>query len=176
MTVYELNLNGKEQLKSMYSIYVIVLKNGLNKYFYIGQTGDRKHISARSPFLRLTGHLDKQESSTQNQIYKGIMEKILKIKYDDKTYENVEKYFSELYLTMYSFPIYNFQYNASSNEHMEKRRKVEDIENILINEFTKKYGKENILNKKFSLVYNFDNYAKEVNEIKNYIFEKEAKI
>ena len=109
MVVYDLNLIGKEQLKSMYSIYIIVLKNEDSKYFYIGQTGDRNHISARAPFLRLTGHLDKQKTSTQNQIYKGIMKKILKIEYDENTYENVEDYFSNLKLTMYTFPIFDFK-------------------------------------------------------------------
>ena len=174
MTVYELNLDGKEQLKSMYSIYIIVLKNGNNKYFYIGQTGDRNYISARSPFLRLTGHLDKRESSTQNQLYKGIVEKILKIKYDNNTYENVEKYFLNTKLLMYTFPIFDFKYGATIDEHTEKRGKVEKIENTLINHFIEKYGKDKIINKKCNSKNILDNNTNEVDEIKKYVYEREG--
>jgi hypothetical protein len=173
MLVYELNLNGKEQLKSMYSIYIIVLKNGDNKYFYIGQTGDRNHISARSPFLRLTGHLDKQKASTQNQIYKGIMENILKINYNENTYENVEYYFSNLQLTMYTFPIYDFYYKSTIKDHTEKRQKVENIESILINDFIEKYGKDRIINKKCNQNINLNDKVNEIKEIEKYIYEKE---
>jgi len=175
MNVYELNLNGKEHLKSMYSIYVIVLNNNMEKYYYIGQTGDRKHLSARSPFYRLTGHLDKQESSTQNQIYKGIMEKILKIKYDKNTYENVENYFENLQLKMYNFPIFEFNYNATNEEHTEKRQIVEVIENILLNELAKIIGKNKIINKKYSSIITIDeNINEKVKNILEYILEKES--
>ena len=167
MKVYELNLIGKEQLKSMYSIYIIILNNNNEKYYYIGQTGDRKDISARSPFYRLTGHLDKQKSSTQNQIYKGIMEKILKIKYDENTYENVENYFANLNLKMYTFPIFDFEYKIKSDEHSKRRIKVEEIENELIYEFIIKYGKDKILNKKYKKVIRKNEI---INEIINYIY------
>ena len=175
MTVYELNLNGKEQLKSMYSVYVIILNNEADTYFYVGQTGDRKHISARSPFYRLTGHLDKQESSTQNQVYKGIVEKILKIKYDENTHENVEKYLSNLKLKMYTFPIFDFQYNISKEEHSKKRKHVEDIEKILLEEFVKKFGKDRIINK----IIGFRNipskkFFQEIEDIMKFIFQKEV--
>ena len=39
---------------------------------------------------------------------------------------------------MYTFPIYDFKYNVSINEHSEKRKKVEEIENYLIMDFVKK--------------------------------------
>ena len=123
--------------------------------------------------MRLTGHLDKQESSTQNQIYKGIMEKILNIKYDNNTYEKVEKYFSNIKLTMYTFPICDFQYGATIVKHTEKRKKVENIENILFNDFIKEYGEDKIINKKYNSKNIFGNNIYEIEEIKKYIFERE---
>ena len=173
MQVYELNLIGEEQLRSMYSIYIIVLKSEHGKYFYIGQTGDRAHITARSPFYRLSGHLGKQNRSTENQIYKGIMDKILKIKFDENTYEKVEDYFKKSQLTMYTFPIFDYQYNTTKEKHTEKRQNVEEIESKLINEFLKKYGINRILNKSNG-IERFNGNNNQIEEIKKYIFEKEG--
>ena len=72
-------IDGKEQFKQAYLIYIIEIDhNNSDKYYYIGQTGDRNYKSARPPFLRLAGHLSTQEKTTENQLYKGIAEQILK--------------------------------------------------------------------------------------------------
>ena len=64
------------------------------------------------------------------------------------------------------------KYNITINEHKKNREKVENIENILINDFIKKYGKDKIINKKCNINFINDN-INEVEEIKKYIFEKE---
>ena len=178
MKVYELSLIGEEQLKSMYSVYVIVLKYKNKKYFYIGQTGCKSHKIARPPFLRLAGHLGKQESSMQNQIYKGIMEKVLKIEYDEDTYRKVESCLSKMHLTMYTFPIEDFKYDIDDDKHKENRQKMEEIEKILIIEFKKEYDEANILNIKSGKIKDnskIDKINKAVEDIKRYIFAKEPK-
>ncbi|MDR1787949.1 MAG: hypothetical protein LBR16_05810 [Treponema sp.] len=152
--VYKIELIGKEQFKSSYSIYIIVLNHCNDKYFYIGQTGDRNNTSARSPFLRLAGHLDKQKKSTQNQLYRGIIEKILKTQYNEtnskETYESVENILINTVLTMYTFPIYEFYYNISEEKHKEMVANVEEMENKIIVDLIQKFGEEHIINKKYS--------------------------
>jgi hypothetical protein len=40
-------------LMSAYAVYLIEIQNGNEKYYYVGQTGDPKALSARSPYYRL---------------------------------------------------------------------------------------------------------------------------
>jgi len=170
--VYKMHINGSEMLKSSYSVYVIVLNNNNNKFFYVGQTGDRHSISARPPLLRLMGHLEKQKTSTQNQIYRGIVEKILNIQYDSDVYEKVEEYLKSATLEMYIFPIYEFDYAIKKADHSKYVKNVETIENQVINIFVGKYGSPKLLNKK--IVANTTQISNRATEIAEYVFKLES--
>ena len=146
-------IDGKIQFKKSYLIYIIELNhNNVNKYYYIGQTGDRNYITARPPFLRLAGHLNSQESSTENQIYKGIAEKILNLDWNrkDELKTKVNDFLIHTIITMSIFPIMDFDNNIDKKKHEENRIKTEGIENELILKYIEKYGCDNILNKKYN--------------------------
>ena len=77
-----IRFSGK-MLMPGFSIYVMevtidgVFKEGaattkLEKWFYIGMTGDNYYPSARSAFHRISGHLELGGGSTQNQLEKAI--------------------------------------------------------------------------------------------------------
>ena len=64
-----------EWFKSAYYVYVLkIVHETKGHFFYIGQTGDRNHISARSPFYRLMGHYNTYNFSkgTDAQLVKGL--------------------------------------------------------------------------------------------------------
>jgi hypothetical protein len=63
-------------LQGAYQVYVLQFLYDGKEWFYVGQTGDRHALSARSGFHRLAGHLGTQRSSTDNQIYQFIKEKL----------------------------------------------------------------------------------------------------
>jgi hypothetical protein len=46
-------------LQSSYGVYIVEIKHvdEPKSFLYIGQTGDSNHITARSPFYRLSAHL-----------------------------------------------------------------------------------------------------------------------
>ena len=58
-----------------FCIYLMELKDGADTFFYVGMTGDNYYPSARSAFHRLSGHFDRAERSTQNQLGKHIGER-----------------------------------------------------------------------------------------------------
>jgi len=171
MESYKIIIDGKEQFRNLYSIYIVEIESkGFDKYFYIGQTGDRAHKSARPPFYRLSGHLNTQEKSTENQIYKGIVEQILKLNWEkkDEVKEKANNFLINSIITMTVYPIFEYKYNIESNLHKENRRKVEEIENLLLLRYIKKYGREYILNKKLSNTkYISDDIKKYVDDIVN---------
>ena len=82
--------NKGSDLESTYGVYIIFIKDKNDNpiYFYVGQTGDAKHISARSSFYRIAAHLS-YTKSTQNQIFKAIVTKT-KLS-ETKKYEDLEK-------------------------------------------------------------------------------------
>jgi hypothetical protein len=153
MKNYKIIIDGKEQFKSSYSVYIIEIEyNAIDKYYYIGQTGDRNHKSARPPFYRLSGHLNTQEKSTQNQLYKGIVEQILKLDWNNKNDLRIKAndFMVNSIITMTVFPIFEYNFDIDIKQHKDNRIIVEEIENLLISEYIKKYGRKTILNKKFT--------------------------
>jgi hypothetical protein len=168
MECYKIIIDGKKQFKNSYSIYIIEIEyNRINKYFYIGQTGDRNHKSARPPFFRLSGHLNTQEKSTENQIYKGIVEQILKLDWNNKEdlRIKVNNFLINSIITMTVFPIFDYNYEIDVNLHKSNRKIVEEIENLLISEYIIKYDRKKILNKKYIQKKHYSD------EIKKYVDE-----
>lgn len=104
-------------------------------------TGDRKYKTARSPFYRMAGHFNQLESSTQNQVIKG-----LKNKLDIKDVENA---LPNMRFTYYSYLIDSFDKNDTSTHH-EKRKKAEEIESFIINKMRAKFKDEFVFNAKVS--------------------------
>ena len=59
--------------ESGYFVYVItIVHKSKGEYYYVGQTGDRNHNAARSPFYRLMGHF-RPYKSTDNQLMVGLV-------------------------------------------------------------------------------------------------------
>ncbi len=139
-------------LRLAYSVYIIQLVNGNESYFYVGQTGDSHFITARSPLGRIGGHLQARNRSKQNQLYRYIAEVILKYpardKYSDYTIAEkaaINDFLSRSTVNMYSYPVIDFDYHASKEEHQIQRQKVLEFEKEVINLF--KEGKKHLINK-----------------------------
>ena len=110
--------------KQGYYVYLVNIKY-INKNFnYIGMTGDRKAIIARSPFFRMSGHFNQRDGSSENQITKGL-KKIIKPNLD--FHEELGK----MMITYYVYKIRNFD----KKNHHEKRIATEQIESWLILKF-----------------------------------------
>lgn len=125
---------SSEWFKSAYYVYVLMVQHKTKGFFfYIGQTGDKKYTSARSPFYRLWGHFNpyNSKSGTDNQIIKGLLKYGLIIKEDkqslryviDKAFENNDISFSAKYFKIFDF---------DNKGHKSKRLEVEMIEKHLI--------------------------------------------
>ena len=94
-----------------FSIYLLEIIKGDDKFFYIGMTGDPFYPSARSGFHRLAGHLENAERSTQNQLWVGLREKAGIIDPND---------FFSLKIKMHHFPIPGFvKWSGKSLHHEE---------------------------------------------------------
>lgn len=154
MEYYKFTVDGK-QFKPGYIIYVIrVCSEERECFYYVGQTGDRKHITARPPFRRLSGHLEELRKSTQNQLYKGIIERVLCIeinrdeKYSAEVKRKVSDFLEKSGVDMHVFSIKEFPESVETEKHKENVRYVEDIEKNLIQLVAKKLGDDVLLNKK----------------------------
>jgi hypothetical protein len=152
MENFKITLEGN-YLKSVYCVYIIELQHQSDEpLFYIGQTGDNAHKTARPAFRRLVGHLDNLNSSTQNQIYKHIAKKLLgkrdtSLKYTSTEKAIIEKYFSESVLTMHVYPLENFDYDSTKEEHKRKRQSAQSFEKQVIQLFIKNEKKLQLMNK-----------------------------
>ncbi|MDO9187595.1 MAG: hypothetical protein Q7W13_16410 [Bacteroidia bacterium] len=76
----EINYNS-EWFESGYYVYVLIIEHHKKgRYYYVGMTGDRNHISARSPFYRMMGHFNTynlNNSSHDSQLVAGLRDKKL---------------------------------------------------------------------------------------------------
>lgn len=138
MKHYTLNIPG-ELLQEAYSLYVIVIQHKEEgPFFYIGQTGNRAHKSARAIFRRLSGHFDDQGHSTQNQIYRSIAIKLfgdsLKAKkvFPDHIKQAVSNFLVKCQINVHSFPISEYQFDIKDEQHKYQRKQVENLEKALI--------------------------------------------
>ena len=137
-----LSLNGT-YLKRQYLIYVVEVAHDNERFYYIGQTGDNHHVTARPVFRRLAAHLEDVGTSTQNQIYRFIAKDILgiakaaerKTAFDEQTKQMVEKYLTSSTVTMYAYPLQPFVASVKHLEHLEVVQKVTLFEKIVIQAF-----------------------------------------
>lgn len=128
--------------RRQYLLYVIELINDGHRYYYVGQTGDRRYITARPPFRRLMGHLEDIGQSTQNQLYRFIAADLLlisdarqKVAFSENIKQRVEDFLVSSTVHMHVYPLEIFRPHATHSEHMEVLRKVEDFERHVIKRF-----------------------------------------
>lgn len=128
----EISFNS-EWFQSCYSVYVLTITHSGNEYFYIGQTGDRKHVSARSPFYRLMGHYSPYQG-TDTQLVMGLIKHNLIHKPEDKSLRVcLEDAFYNKHITVKAdyFKIIDFD----ELDHPNKRKLAEKVEQLLIDHF-----------------------------------------
>jgi hypothetical protein len=130
-----------EWFKMGYYVYIVLIQYKSKKYFYIGMTGDRKYKTARSPFYRMGGHFSQLKSSTQNQIIKGLQNKL--------SIDDVETALPNMRFTYYSYLIDLFDRKDTSTHHV-KRKRAEQIESSLIKKMKAQFKDDSIFNKKVS--------------------------
>jgi hypothetical protein len=82
-----------------FSIYLLEIKRGSDKWFYIGMTGDPHYPSARAAFHRISGHLELSKRSTQNQLLLAL----------DKLGIKDAEDFNELTIKMHHYPVEGFK-------------------------------------------------------------------
>lgn len=145
-----------EWFKMGYYVYIVVIDHSKERYFYVGMTGDRKYQTARSPFYRMAGHFNQLESSTQNQIIKGLKNKL--------NISDIENALPKMRFTYYSYLIESFDRKDTST-HNAKRKKAEQIESFLIKKMMEEF-EGFIFNDKVSR----NNYE-EVMVISNHLFQ-----
>ena len=127
-------------LKEAYSLYVVKLTHpNKGELFYVGQTGNRAIPVARAIFRRLSGHFDDQGHSTQNQIYRSIAIRVsnedLKTKnkvFSKEVKQAVSTFFEQCEVKVQAFPIFEFEFGISKEEHNRCRRRTEAMEQALI--------------------------------------------
>jgi hypothetical protein len=152
-----LTLEG-QHFRRQYLLYIIEITHGDDYHYYIGQTGDNHYVTARPAFRRLAGHLDDGGSSTENQVYRYLAEKLLGPSNDDnktkifngKTKQLVEDYLVHSTVRMHVYSLQEFPSNIEREAHLTNVRKVRLFEKIVIDLFRKHQKK--IANKKLSRI------------------------
>lgn len=152
-----ISINGSD-LESTYGDYIIFIKDASKNpiYFYVGQTGDAKHISARSSFYRIAAHLS-YTKSTQNQIFKAILKETAICKVEEyeglkkqekrEVRKKVEAWLKDKTIEMFFYKTADFEFLDEEKEdnqklHLVLRKQTLALETALIEviEDTKKYG------------------------------------
>lgn len=148
-----LTLDG-QVFKRQYLVYVIELVNGNRKYFYVGQTGDRRYTTARPPVRRLMGHLEDVGTSTQNQLYRFVAVDILRIEearqqaaFTEDIKQRVEDFFAESAVHMHVYHLAPFTPGIPHGEHTAIRERVEEFERHVLKRF--KSAGLNLANRNF---------------------------
>jgi hypothetical protein len=125
---------NSEWYQSGYFVYVITIHHKTEgTYYYVGQTGDRNHNSARSPFYRLMAHF-RPYKSTDNQLVTGLVANSLIIPTEEKSIRVCIEdaiFNQEIEIKADYFKIEEFD----NVEHKTKTKFVEEIEQEVINFF-----------------------------------------
>lgn len=115
-----------------YFVYVLTINHkSKGTYYYVGQTGDRYHKAARSPFYRLTAHF-RPYKSTDNQLVVGLESKGLITPEEGKSKRVcIEEAIANKVIEVKSdyFKIDEFD----NVEHQSKTKFVEAVEQEIIN-------------------------------------------
>lgn len=160
-----ITIEGKH-LSNAYGVYIIIIqgKNEESPYYYVGQTGDAKVISARSPFYRVAAHLGYRKS-TQNQVYEGL-KKSLKIEGENSRWE-MEQWLDDKTINIHFFKTDEFKFLKEDDRstHTKNRRKTLALETALLQELLVKVGKEAVLNKSYITYKKFEDEIPQAKKI-----------
>ena len=126
MKYFAIDIDGV-QFKKSYLLYVIEIKHkGQGSFYYVGQTGDRHHLTARPAFSRLGAHFSDQGNSTENQVYKSIARKVLQLEigarkaFTQDVKNQVADFLSDCKIRMHVFPLLDFVDTLLKEEHMKR--------------------------------------------------------
>ena len=138
--------------QSGYAVYVVEIahKPTAKRYYYLGQTGDSYHTTARPPFYRMSGHFEYGQS-TQNQVFKGLC-RLLNIEDNDslKKREAVESFLVKSEIRYHVFRLHDFSYQDEEKaEHRRRRHSTLVVETALLRRFNERYG-DALLNSKLT--------------------------
>lgn len=154
MEYFKIQIGGN-QFSQAYLIYIIEVRHpNYQTHYYVGQTGDRYHRTARPAFRRLSGHLSDQGSSTENQLYKAIMVKILRLdipskgRFEAELKSKVTHFLQESTIEMHAFPLKKFHEDCTPEYHKKNREFIEEVENEVIQRIISEFGESKILNKR----------------------------
>lgn len=130
------------QFRRAYLLYVIEICHDQKGYFYVGQTGDNKYITARPAFRRLSGHLGDTGKSTQNQVYRYIATDILgyeeargKTAFSEEVKQAVEDFLVDSTVRMHVYQVCAFDPFHARADHLTIVRRVSLLEKFVINAF-----------------------------------------
>jgi len=178
MDYFKISIPGK-QFEKQYLIYIIQLRHESDgTYYYVGQTGDRHYVTARPAFRRLAGHLDDQGYSTQNQLYKAIVEQILrksteiKGSFSNELKAEVTGYLVKSDIDMYVFPVLQFDERVTQALHRQNVSYVENVEKFLIQKLIAQLGMGSVLNKKKVQPIRIDDAETVADEILNIVMNE----
>ena len=153
-------------------IYIIeVCHPNYETHYYVGQTGDRNHRTARPAFRRLGGHLSDQGHSTENQLYRAIISRILGLdkpkagKFDANIKSQVSNFLKASTIEMHAFPLREFQDDCTPELHKENREFIEAVENDIIHRLVTEFGESKVLNKRIYKPNKEFKYANLIDEI-----------
>lgn len=135
--------------RSGYAVYMVEIAHRptAQTYYYLGQTGDAAHRTARAPFYRMSGHFDYGRHSTQNQIFRGLC-KVLGVEEDPENQrEKIEAFLAEAVVRYHVFRLHDFSYQSDKAEHRKRRHTTLAVETALIRKFKERHGHA-ILNSK----------------------------
>lgn len=142
MPDFSIELTG-EQFRRAYLLYVIEICHNKDRYYYIGQTGDKNYITARPAFRRLSGHLEDRGESTQNQVYRYVATKVLgygeaenREAFHEKIKQAVEGFLVGSNVRMHIYKAHPFDPAISHSDHLTNVRKISLLERHVIRAFT----------------------------------------
>jgi len=145
-----------ELFRRRYLLYVVELSHSSSQYFYVGQTGDTRVITARPVFRRLAAHLEDRKS-TQNQVYQYVAHEILgfpeeegkKTAFTEEARRAIEEYLVKSNIKMHVYYLEPFISTITQGEHEKNRRKTQKIEEQVIDVFRK--NRKELMNRKSTL-------------------------
>lgn len=135
----ELNYNS-EWFASGYYVYVIKIEVGKDIFYYVGQTGDRHFIAARSPFYRLWGHFNPYnlKKGTDSQLMSNLFKRKIFCRKDGESNRlTIDRALAkkDAIISAQFYPIEDFvndNTQISKDSHKQKRVFVEEIEKGVI--------------------------------------------
>ena len=129
--------------RRQYLLYVLAVDNEVDRFYYVGQTGDRRYITARPPFRRLAAHFEDSGSSTQNQIYRHVASNSLGFPegrtregaFSESLKQAVEDFLVESSIRMHVYGLEPFRPGIDREEHLEIVRRVTAFEGFVVSAF-----------------------------------------